>query len=119
MSEHPNVEKMVSIYMRLFLLLVSVTALGILLSALHMPVLASVFVALSIILFKSSIVYDAFKGLLVGKNILVLVFSMTGIFFLTLLLLPFFNHEGRIVGTVDISKEIQAQEKPMEGHHGH
>ena len=105
--------------MRLFLLLVSVTALGILMSALHMPVLVSVFTALSIILFKSSIVYDAFKGLLVGKNILVGVFLMTGFFFLTVLILPLLNQESRIVGTVDISKEIQAQEKPMEGHHGH
>lgn len=114
-----EVPKMVTAYKKLFILLVSITALGMLLSVLHMPIALTIVLALTIILIKGKVVYDAFKHLLVGKNILLLVFGLTIFFFLILIVLPLLNHQNHIVGTEDISKEIQAQQHSHEGHHGH
>ncbi len=119
MSQMHDVPKMVEVYKKLFILIVSVTALGIVLSALHMPLFWTVIIALSIIVFKGKIVYDSFKDLLIGKNALIVVFILTIFFFLMILLLPLFNHENLIVGTEDISKDIQAQEHAQGGGHGH
>ena len=116
-SSTHDVTKMVGIYKKLFLLLTVVTVLGIGIAFLHMPLWLAIVVALGIIVFKSKIVLDCFKHLLGGRQLLVMVFGLTAIFVLGLLLLPALNHEGYIVGTQDISKELQMQEKPMEGHH--
>ena len=119
MSQANDVPLMVAVYKKLFILLISVTALGIVLSAIHLPVMVTIFIALSIIAFKGKIVFDSFKYLLVGKNSLILVFILTIFFFLTVLILPLLNHENMIVGTEDISKEIQAEQPFLKEHHGH
>ena len=119
MSQSHEVSAMVEVYKKLFILLVSVTALGIVLTVLHMPIAITILISLIIIGVKGKIVFDSFKHLLVGKDILVLVFGLTIFFFLMILLLPLFNHENPITGTRDISKEIQAQEPAAEEHHGH
>ena len=101
----------------LFLTLVLITALGIGIAYLHLPVWLAVVIALGIILIKSKVVLDSFKSLLTGRHLIVITFLLTAFFVAGLLLLPFFNHEGYLVGTQDISKEIQMQEKSAEGHH--
>ena len=117
MSNTHDVGKMVDIYKKLFLLLTVVTAAGIGVAFLHMPVWLAVMFALVIIAFKSKIVLDSFKHLLTGRQLIVMVFGLTAIFALGLLVLPVLNHHGYIVGTEDISKELQMQEKPAQGHH--
>ena len=112
-----DVSKMVGIYKKLFLLLTMVTVAGIGIAFLHMPVWLAIAAALGIMAFKSKIVLDCFKHLLGGRQVLVVVFGLTAIFVLGLLLLPVLNHHGYIVGTQDLSKELQMQEKPVEGHH--
>lgn len=118
MSDAHDVSKMVGIYKKLFILLVAITALGIVLSALHMPWIVTLTIALGIIALKSKIVFDAFKGLLVGKNILIVVIGLTLTFFLALVILPLLNHSDYIKGTQDLSKEIQAEQAhaPSKGH---
>lgn len=118
MSDTHDVSKMVGIYKKLFIFLVLVTALGIGVAFVHLPVWLAILIALGIIAIKTKFVTDAFKHLLVGKNGLVILFALTAIFFLGLIILPLFNHNGQIVGTVDLSKEIQMQDAPT-GHDAH
>ncbi len=85
-----------------------------------MPFWAALLLALIIMAVKSKVVIDSFKHLIAGRNSILILFGLTVIFFIAVVLLPLLNHEGQIKGTVDTSKEIQAQEKPMEvKHHGH
>ena len=119
MSDAHDVSRMVEVYKKLFILLIAITALGIILSALHMPWGLTLGLALVIIAIKSKLVFDAFKSLLVGKNVLILVFFLTIVFFASLVLLPALTHHDAIQGTEDISKKILAEHVPTEGHHGH
>ena len=112
-----DVLKMVGIYKKLFLVLTIITILGIGITFLHMPVWLAIVLAFGIIAIKSKVVIDAFKHLLTGRNVLILTIALTGVFLVALLILPLLNHEGYITGTKDISKELQMQEKPAEGHH--
>ena len=125
MSDTHNVSKMVGIYKKLFLVLAVVTAIGIGIAFLHLPIWLALVIAFGIMLVKGKVVLDSFKFLLAGRHVLIITFALTGIFFGLVVLLPLFSHEGPIVGTQDISKEIQmeqsiaaAKEKPAEGHHG-
>ena len=114
----PNTSQMVGIYSRLFAVLAVITLAGIAaVFFFHIPVWMVVVLGLVLIAVKSTIVFDAFKQFMVGKNILVIVFSLTGIFVLGLLLLPLMNHNSRIAGTVDISKQLLMETKE-EPHHG-
>ena len=114
-SSAHDVPKMVVVYKKLFLLIVLVTILGIGIAFAHLPVWTAILIALGIIAFKGTIVLDSFKPLLTGRHLIVMTFVLTGIFFMVLLILPFLNHNNRIVGTVDISKELQMQEQqPIE-----
>ena len=63
-------------------------------------------------------VYDSFKSLLPGKIALLIVFGLTGVFFLALVLLPILNNKGHIVGTIDTSKELQAEQLATTPAHG-
>ncbi len=116
-SNAHDVPKMVGIYKKLFVLLVAITFFGISVALLHIPLWIAVLIALSIIVLKSKIVLDSFQHLLVPRSALVILFGLTAVFFIVLLLLPLFNHQDRIVGTQDISKQLQMEEKPVEGHH--
>ncbi len=124
-SDVQEVPKMVGIYKKLFLLLTVVTAIGILVSYWHMPIWLAVSLAMVIIVWKSGVVYGSFQHLMGNRMSLLLVFGMTLFFFAGLLLLPLFNHGGFIVGTTDLSKEVQMQQMQQapkkehgEGHHG-
>lgn len=120
MSQEHEVPKMVAVYKKLFILLISVTAFGIVLTVIHMPVWITIILSLGIIAVKGKIVYDSFKGLLVGKNILTLTFALTIFFFLMVIILPALNQKNHITGTEDISKAIQAEQPIKKGHHdGH
>lgn len=110
-SQEHDVPMMVHSYKKLFLLLVAVTGLGIVLAYLHMPVWLAVVLGLGIIIYKSSVVVDAFKHLILGRPLLILVFAMTAIFFVSLLLGPIMTHEDPLLGTIDISKEVQRQQQ--------
>ncbi len=116
MSDSHDVPKMVGIYKKLFLVLVSVTAFGIVIALLHVPVWLAVAIGFVFIALKSTMVYDSFKHLMTGRNAIIILFVMTAAFFATLLLLPAWNQNGHLDGTVDISKEIQMQEKPVGAH---
>ena len=115
-SSNADVPKMVRIYKNLFLFLVAITGLGIAIAYIHGPVWIAIAVALVIIVYKSKLVLDSFKHLLQGRHLLTIVFALTAIFVAGLLLLPVLNHEGFLLGTVDISKQLQMDEKPVEGH---
>ena len=111
--------QMVGIYTRLFGLLSVITLAGIAaVYFFHVPVWAAMAVGLALIAVKSTIVVDSFKQFVVGRNIILLVFSLTGIFVLGLLFLPLFNHIDLLVGTQDISKQMQMETKEGPHHHG-
>ena len=116
-SDTQEVSKMVGIYKKLFTVLVIITALGIGIAFLHMPIWLAVTIALAIIFFKSAVVVESFKHLLVGRQVLVLTYGLTLCFLAGMVLLIWFNsNHGRITDTVDLSKEVQMQEKPAAEH---
>jgi hypothetical protein len=68
---------------------------------------------------KSLVVYESFKKFIIGRNSIIILFLLTIIFFISILLLPLFNHKGQIVGTVDLSKQLMMEEAQQEKeHHG-
>ena len=116
----PNTSQMVGIYNKLFALLAVITLAGIAaVYFFHIPVWLAAAGGLALIAVKSTIVVDSFKQFMVGRNIIVLIFALTGIFVLGLLFLPLFNHSNYLVGTQDISKNIQMAAKEEAPHHGH
>ena len=119
MGNTHDVPQMVSIYKKLFALLVVITLLGIGIVFLHLPLWGAVLIALGIIALKGKIVVDSFKQFLIGREALMILFGLTLVFVAGLLTLPLLNHHDRLAGTEDISKQLQMEEKPMEGHHGH
>ncbi len=116
-SQTPDVTKMVAIYKKLFVLLATITLIGIGIVFLKLPIWIAVVVGLLIMAVKAKIVLDAFGHLLTGRYGLIILFGLTGVFFITLILLPLLNHEGYLVGTVDISKQIQMEAQPAAAHH--
>ena len=101
-----SVNTMVGIYIRLFGLLSVVTLAGIAaVYFFHIPVWVAVAVGLVLIAVKGAIVVDSFKQFMVGRNIIVMIFALTGILVLGLVLLPLLNRSDLLVGTRDISKE--------------
>lgn len=110
---------MVGIYRNLFFLLIVVTAAGIGIAFLHIPVWIAVGVALAIIMVKAALVWGAFKHLLAGKQVLFITFGLTAIFFAGLLILPFINSQDHLVGTEDLSRQIQMETHPAAAGAGH
>lgn len=115
-SNSQDVSKMVGVYKRLFIILAIVTGLGIGIAFLHLPVWVAIGIAFIIMAIKSKVVIDSFKHLIVGRNLILVLFGLTGIFFISVILLPLLNHENSITDTVDISKQIQAEQAPMMEH---
>lgn len=115
-SNEQDVSKMVAVYKKLFALLAIITALGIGIAFVHLPVWVALLIALAIIAVKSKVVIDLLKHLIVGRNLILILFGLTGIFFVAVIILPLLNHEGPITDTVDISKQIQA-EQPVATEH--
>src|SRR3989338_438894 len=98
--------QMVGIYTRLFGLLSVITLAGIAaVYFFHIPVWVAVIVGLVLIAVKGAIVVESFKQFMVGRNIIVMIFALTGILVLGLVLLPLLNRSDLLVGTRDISKE--------------
>ena len=119
MSSNPEeVSKMVVVYKKLFLTLAVITSLGIAVTFLHLPLWAALVIAFVIMVIKSKVVIDSFKHLIVGRNLILILFGLTGMFFIVLLLFPLFNHEGYITDTIDLSKQIQLEQGPVGGHKG-
>ncbi len=124
MSNHSSTDtnQMVVAYKKLFTILSVVTLIGISIIFFHLP-LWIVFVAgFVLMIIKSKALIDAFKPLLAGRQLILILFGLTAVFFIAVLLLPVFNMNNHIVGTVDISKQLMMDEKPAEhgggAHHG-
>jgi hypothetical protein len=120
MNSNPNphdVAPMVKTYKKLFLYLSIITVIGIAIAIMHPPVWFIIFVGLLFIVSKSFVVFESFKNLLTGRNLIVLVFIMTVIFVTGLVLTGVFENHTHIVGTQDISKQLM-MEQHEEGHHG-
>jgi hypothetical protein len=114
-----SVKTMVGIYIRLFGLLSVITLAGITaVYFFHIPVWVAIVVGLVLIAVKGTIVVDSFKQFMAGRNIIVMIFALTGILVLGLVLLPLLNRSDLLVGTLDISKQIQMETKEGGGHHG-
>jgi hypothetical protein len=119
MSSNPHdVAPMVQTYKKLFLYISIITIIGIAIAVLHPPLWFIISVGLIFMASKSVIVYSSFKKLLVGRNLLILVFLLTIIFVSGLLLTGIFEDKSHIVGTEDISKQLM-MDQPEEGGHGH
>lgn len=116
-SNSPDVAKIVAMYKKLFILLATITLIGIGIVYLKFPVWIAIVVGLLIMAIKTKIVLDAFGHLLTGRNGLTILFGLTAAFFITLIILPLLNHEGQLVGTVDLSKQIQMEQQPASAHH--
>lgn len=116
-SEEHDVLKMVGIYKKLFLSLVLITLLGIGVAFMHLPVWVAVVIGLTIMIVKSTVVIESFKHLLVGRWAIILIFTLTVMFVIPLVLLPLMTREGSLVGTVETSKALEAEQLPA-GHHG-
>lgn len=117
-SDPKDVNPMVSTYKKLFLILSVVTIIGISVVLLHVPLWAVLLVGLFFMFLKSVFVYESFKNLLIGRNIIIMVFVLTAVFVLGLLLIPVMNHQGYIVGTEDISKQLMMEQSQQEKKHG-
>jgi hypothetical protein len=125
-NSQEDIKPMIATYKKLFLILSVITLIGIGLVLLHVPLWIVLLVGFSFMIIKSFVVYESFKNLLVGRNGIIILFALTVMFLITLLLLPIFNQNGHIVGTVDISKQFmmdQSGEKnkveQKESSHGH
>ncbi len=120
MSSNPHdVNVMVGTYKRLFLWLSIITLIGIALAFLHISVLWLVIVlGITFIVTKGIIVFKSFQNLLVGRQLIVMVFILTAIFVAGLLFLPVLNHHDYIVGTDDVSKQLLMEQKDEGSHHG-
>lgn len=118
MSSNPHdVAPMVKTYKKLFLYLSIITIIGIAIAILHPPLWLILGVGLVFIAGKSMIVFSSFKNLLVGRNLLVIVFLLTFIFIAGLLMTAIFENNSHLVGTEDISKQLMSQQE--EGNNGH
>ena len=118
-TNSPSTSQMVGIYNRLFALLAAITVAGIVaVYFFHIPVWLALLGGLALIAVKSTLVLESFKQFMVGRNTIVIVFTLTGIFVLGLLLLPVLNHHGFLVGTQDLSKQLQMETKEEAPHHG-
>ena len=114
----PSTSQMVGIYSRLFSLLAVITIGGIAaVYFFHIPMWLALLAGIALIAIKSSLVVDAFKQFMVGKNVILIIFGLTICFVIGLLFLPLANHASRIEGTQDISKQLQMEEKPEATHH--
>ena len=124
MSSTPqeDIKPMISTYKKLFLTLSIITVLGIAIVLLHVPLWIVLLIGITLMIIKSVAVFESFKKLMVGRNAIIILFSLTLVFLVHLLLLPVLTHQGSIVGTVDISKQLMmdepAAQEPEEGHHG-
>lgn len=105
-----NIKPLIATYKKLFLLLSVITLIGIGLVLLHVPVWLVLLAGFSFMLIKSAIVYNSFKNLLTGKNGLIVLFGLTAVFLIAVLILPFFNEQGQLVGTQDISKQLMMEQ---------
>lgn len=126
MSEPQEVSKMVGVYKKLFTFLIVLTLVGMGVAFLHIPLWVAVVISMIIIVVKSGVLLDAFKGMLVGRHAITLLFGLTIFFFAGLLVLPLWTHQGSLLGTVDIGKEYQLanppaahEEKEAKDAHGH
>jgi hypothetical protein len=120
MSSNPNpheVGPMVATYKKIFLYLSIITVIGIVIAFMHPPVWLIVTIGLIFIISKSVVVFESLKNLLVGRNIIIIVFLMTVIFVAGLVLTGVLEYHSHIVGTQDISRQLM-MEQQEEGHHG-
>ncbi len=109
MSSNTNTDEMIKMYKRLFAVLGIMTLLGIAIVYVHFPVWAAVIVGLLIMAIKSKVVIDTFKTFITGRNSILIVFALTGIFFIVLLSLPLINQNNHIIGTEHTSYDLDLQ----------
>ncbi len=110
---------MIKIYRKLFIALTVLTVIGIFFAYTHTPLWVLVSVSFALIALKANAVISAFKHLIEARKFILVLFGLTGIFFLSLLVLPILNQINSLKGSVDISKEMMLREKPSAGTHGH
>ena len=82
----------VRVYIRVFAALAVLTALTVTVSYFHLPLVWAVVIALSIALFKSSLVAAFFMHLSSERKIIFVVLLFAVIFFLAVLILPSISH---------------------------
>ena len=91
MSEHLSpevVRKHVTVYIRVFAALATLTVVTVGVSYLHLPLVWAILIALAIASFKSSLVAAFFMHLVSEKRIIFWLLLPAALFFLTLLLTP-------------------------------
>ncbi len=92
MDEHAvDVKKHVRIYITVFVALLALTLITVAVSYLHLPTAPAVVLALVIATIKGSLVACYFMHLISERKLIFVVLTFTGIFFLGLLLLPYFT----------------------------
>lgn len=106
-----DVSPMVAVYKRLFIILSLITLMGVAVAVVHVPVWVLLSAGLIFILIKGLTVYNTFKHLFTGRNLIVIIFILTAIFVIGLLLLPLLNHHDYLVGTQDTSRQLMMEQK--------
>lgn len=85
-----EIKKHVKIYISVFAALMALTVLTVAVSYLHLPLHKAILAALAIASIKASLVALFFMHLISEKQIIFAVLALTFIFFLILLLTPFY-----------------------------
>lgn len=87
-----EIDKHVRIYIMVFVTLMALTLITVAVSYLHLPIAAAVGVALLIASIKGSLVACYFMHLISEKKLILAVMGLTVVFFLVLLLTPYWAH---------------------------
>ena len=95
-SHSMDLDKHVRTYIMVFVSLMVLTLVTVAVSYLHLPVHQAIIVALVIASVKGSLVACYFMHLISEKKLILWVMALTVVFFIVLLLVPFFTVADRI-----------------------
>ncbi len=95
-SHSMDLDKHVRTYILVFVSLMVLTLVTVAVSYLHLPVHQAIIVALVIASVKGSLVACYFMHLISEKKLILWVMALTVVFFIVLLLVPFFTVADRI-----------------------
>jgi hypothetical protein len=122
MSNPHDVAPMVKTYKKVFVYLSIITVIGIIIALLHPPVWFIVVIGLIFIVSKSVIVYEAFKNLLAGRNLIIITFLLTACFVAGLVMTGIVEDKSHLIGTEDTQKALLMEQHAApkdKGSHGH
>ena len=115
-----DIQKEIRTYWIVFAALIICTFLTVLIAQFHFPLVIAVTLALTVAVFKGSLVCGFFMHLISERQLIYTILIFTVSFFIGLIFLPLYNDGDRLIGTHNTGKEQQLKEvleKKAEGGH--